>query len=289
MASNVNSFLASSIGETVGHAVSRLLSYFFQKKTSYGTSNSVILEMYYKYTVYFILFFYMSLQYNCYYAESIRCVSTVAGDENAADHHLNYCLSYSRHPDSDKAVAFYKWLPWTLVGLMIYFYFIKKVMKSCDCRRIPPLMSDETAVPEELQRDNECFYYHLLAHSVALLMNGFSVFAINFCLQDIFWDLVPASFPFQRDYKTFRDPLSTRFSPFTVCTIGQNILYGRKIEYRCHLIYMEYYEKFLVLLWLWLVALGILNLLYILYLCVRRVRCGCTTIGGTVLRTQQIG
>ena len=189
MASNVNSIFLSSVTETIRHFISS----FFIKKTKYQTSDSTILQLYYKYTVYFILFFEVSVLYNCYYTDPIRCVSSTGGDVNIGQHHLNYCLSYSRNPKLDTPVAFYKWLPWILMALMFYFYLIKKVMKLCHCNNISVA---ENTGEDEVEGLDKCFYFHLLAHLVALFMNGLSFFPLNFCLQGTFWDLVPASFPF---------------------------------------------------------------------------------------------
>lgn len=281
MVTTVNTVVLNSLSDTFR----KFLSSFFNKKKIYQTSDSIILQLYYKYTVYFILFFYVNIQYTMYYTDHIRCVNSIRGDTNAQKHHLNYCLSYSRHPKTDEFVAYYKWIPWTLIGFVVYFYLVKKVMKFCHCGKVSGTEDQDT------KGIDKCFYYHILAHVVALSMNAFSFFIINFSLQNIFWDLVPVSYPFKRDFDTFQDPLSTRFSPFTVCTIDQRMLYGSVVEYRCHLIFMEYYEKFFVLLWLWLVILGILNFFYIVILCVRLVRCSCSseksTLGGRFLQIHQ--
>ena len=214
--------------------------------------------MYYTYTIYCISLFYFTIQWHGYYTEFIRCTESGAGDAIAPAHVMNYCLSYSRNSKTHQSILFYKWVPWTLILCILYFYFVKKIVKFFN------KIKNSSGKP---------FCKYVCVHILALIMNILAFFFIDFCLQGVFKDLVPSTYPFNRDFKNFSDELTNRFYPFATCIIHENTIFGLNSEYKCHLIYMEYYEKFLIIFWLWLCIIALINFFYIIFILIKYVCC----------------
>ena len=296
--SGIETYFISSLLKSIQNGFSLI---FVGKDCSHLTSHSFIMEIYYKYTVCMATTFYGITIYNSYYTPYIRCFSSLEGFAKLHEFIHNYCLSYGYHPTTKNFIAYYKWVPWIYFFIIVYFYGFKKVVKCTSHFKISKCLKEIRQVsrqciiaskdvvpqkesgsrsiitmpPEKIIRfileengneNTNLFFHHLASHCIALGLNISLFFFLDFCLQGSFLYLVPESWPFERNYVYFNDTLTSQFYPFVECSINTNtITIGFEEELVCHYIYMEYYEKFFIILWIWLLVAGLLNVGYIIF------------------------
>lgn len=290
-ASGIENFFISSLLKSIQNGFSLIT---VGKDYSHLTSHSFFMEIYYKYTVYMATSIYGITIYNSYYTPYIRCFSSGKGNEKLQEFFHNYCLSYGYHPTTRNFMVYYKWVPWIYFFIIIYFYGFKKVVKSTSHFKMSRCLKEITQVsrpcpiatkdvpqkenrskPEQIivfileenrNENTNLLFCHLASHCIALLGNISAFFILDFCLQGSFLHLVPESWPFERNYVHFNDTLTVHFYPFVQCLIEDGIFsIGYDETLTCHYIYMEYYEKFFIILWIWLWVAGLLNAGYIIF------------------------
>ena len=242
------------------------------------TSNSIIIQYFYRHTVYVLLIIYSLSIYNGFNEKIISCMSGFNGHEPSADIYY-YCLTYPFVISNEKKptyILFYKWVPWTLLICGFMFYIPKSMVKFTSCTHTSKFLSNITThnitgkdICSFLNTNWDtfkCIYISsLFCHTFALVVNVSIFFMLDFCLQGRFFYYIPRTYPFNRT--PFSDNMSTIFPPFVTCNVTKSTLhFERSDTFKCHLFLMDYYEKIFIGLWLWIVFLTIITILYILFL-----------------------
>ena len=119
-----------------------------------------------------------------------------------------------------------------------------------------------------LKTHNSLFFNYFIVNLVALFIDIFTFFSLDFLLQKRFITYGIDIIPFHRDPANFTDNMSKTFPPFVNCIINNNnkIISSRTESFGCHLTFMELYEKIFVFLWVWLIFLIIAVFLHLLFL-----------------------
>ena len=183
-------------------------------------------------------------------------------------------------------LIFYRWVHWVILILAGLFYSVRKLSKLFENVKIKKLFEvvaqhiskyDFSGDAVELAglyltfnaRTNDALFFKYLACNIyALLTDICTFFILDFCLNNRFLNLGYDTYPFTKDIVQFSDPLSQAFSPLVDCelTPGVAITYERAEKFGCHLTMMEYYKKYFVALWCYLIISTTLTACYILYL-----------------------
>ena len=250
------------------------------KKTSVAghllTNNSVVIEYFYRQTMYFLFIIYSLNVYNGFNEKVINCYSGYDSKEPTADIYY-YCLAYPFVISNKEKIyiLFYKWVPWILLVCGIMFYIPKSLVKSTSCKHISNFLSkvesNHITVPDIISFLNKnwdkftyIYTYTILCHVFALAINASVFFMLDFCLQGRFFSYVPRAYPFHRT--PFSDDMTATFPPFVMCNVTTEVYFRRTEIFKCHLFLMDYYEKIFIGLWLWIVFLTIITILYILFM-----------------------
>lgn len=262
----------------------------FNKRTvspAVGLCDSTVLKLFYTYTFWLIFGGYATISYSWWNKDILTCASKYNADSQIRPDYLNICASYLYVEDANGVIdgktylLFYRWVHWVLLVIALVYYIPHKLSKRAENPKIKKLFEVLASPKEEKSYKEACQYYMVnsgthnnifiksfLIHIVAVIINSFCFFALDFVFLGKFKDLVPSTYPFNRDIITFKDELSSRFPPFAQCEISPfNMLTSQRTErYGCHLTYMELYEKYFIVLWVWMIATGIIGILYIFYL-----------------------
>ena len=242
------------------------------------TSSSIVIDYFYKLTVYVLFIIYSLNIYNGFNEKIINCIDGYNASEPSTDVYY-FCLAYpyvNVNKNEKTYILFYKWVPWIILFCGIMFYIPKTLVRSCSCTHTSNFLCktaernvDVKDICSFLNKNWDTFHgiyiSALLCHIFTLAINAGVFFMLDFCLQGRFFSYVPRTYPFNRN--PFSDEIMTTFPPFALCDVNtQNIIFGRDDIYKCHLFLMDYYEKIFLGLWLWIVFLTIITILYILFL-----------------------
>ena len=244
------------------------------------TSNSIIIEYFYRHTVYLLFIIYSLSIYNGFNEKIINCINSHNSQiEPSADIYY-FCLTYPfviSNENKKIYILFYKWVPWILLICGFMFCIPKSMVKFTSCTHTSKFLSNITThniagkdICSFLNTNWDtfkCIYISsLFCHIFTLVVNMSIFFMLDFCLQGRFFYYIPETYPFNRT--PFSDNISTIFfPPFVFCNVTNHDLYFERIDiHKCYLFLMDYYEKIFIGLWLWIVFLTIITILYILFL-----------------------
>ena len=252
-----------------------------------GLCDSPVLKLFYTYTFWLIFGGYVAISYSWWNKDILTCASKYNADLQIRPDYLNICASYLFVEDVKGYISgktyllFYRWVHWVLFVIALVFYIPRKMSKRAENPKVKRLFDFLASPKQEVSYKEACQYYMVnsgthnnvfvksfLIHVVAVAINLLCFFALDFVFLGKFKDLGSATYPFERDIVNFKDELSLRFPPFAQCEITPfNMLTSRRTErYGCHLTYMELYEKYFIVLWVWMIATSIIGILYIFYL-----------------------
>ena len=112
------------------------------------------------------------------------------------------------------------------------------------------------------------FYKYVLCNIVALCIDIFNFFFLDFLFQGRFLKYGFDAYPFHRSLEDFADSMPKAFPPFAKCTINKNnkLMNRRSENFGCHLMVMELNEKLFPFVWFWLIALMTMICAYIIFL-----------------------
>lgn len=209
---------------------------------------------------------------------------------------MNICLSYPYVDDNGtrRYLLYYRWVSWSFLLLAAVYYIPRKASKILDNTRCKKLIEDlasqapryDLTERELVERAARYIFYNLRTHDglywkylsvnvLALMVDIFSIFFVDFILQGRFIKYGFMSYPFERDPWKFTDYMSQTFPPFASCelTPTNKLVNKRNEKFGCHLTIMELYEKVFLGLWLWLIVLTFVTCCYIVYLVLMWVPC----------------
>ena len=272
-----------------------VLNAFNKRPTQSGTSpcDGAVLKLYYKIT--FWLFFggYAAIAYNWWTQDVLKCVSKFSADQQMRPDYLNICASYLYIEDESspigerKFLLFYRWVHWVLLGMAFLSYIPYKILKRTENPKLKKLFDHLECGKQDSAVKSACDYYtvnsgshniiyakHIMLNIFSLLILGLMFYLIDFIFLGNFSDLGYSTFPFVRDITSFTDELSIRFPPFALCEITPfHLLMNKRSEkFGCHLTYMELYEKYFVILWVWMIILAFVTIIYIIYVLCFNIR-----------------
>jgi len=262
------------------------------KKRQEGTGlcDGWVLKLHYKLTFWFFITGYVGIWYSWWHKDILTCVNHFNAEKQVRSDFLNICTSYLYIPDDNsfggrKYLLFYRWTHWVLVVLAFLYYIPRKLSKMAENPKARRMFDEFASNPKYRNEDsgapnatryfltnqgtyNNVFTYYFVINICSLLVNITVFYLIDMLLLGNFADLLQATWPFNRDVTTFSDELTLRFPPFADCTIDPiNQLLNKRTEvFGCHLTYMELYEKYFIVMWVWLVTVAFLTVGYILYL-----------------------
>jgi len=254
-----------------------------------GPCDGHVLRLYYKYSFYLMIVGYVAIWFSWWHRDVLACVNHFNTDSQVRHDYINLCTSYlyveSGEYNERKYLLFYRWTHWALVGLAFIFYIPRKLSKMAEnqkakkmmdeAERSPKFKSDENAykyfIPyfrASLGTFNMTFVKYLMINIVSFGINFLVFNLLDLLLKGNFSDLGFATWPFNRDIEKFKDPLSLRFPPFGHCSIGpvNKLTHKRTEVLGCHLTYMELYEKYFLVLWVWMIFVSVVTFIYIVYL-----------------------
>lgn len=276
----ISEFIIKVIEEKVLDKINNVNNY----KNKYLTSNSVLLNFYYKYGTSLCFIISICIIYNMFTKDIIFCSDGNGNfDSQIRFALINFCLSYPQLANTGQFALFYKWVPWImfLLSILMYTPRIAVVYSSCDytancLMKLNDDYDDDNDKKENLleqfinTRKNKCKRLYLgclFSHIYTLILNIFIFFLLDFLLQGRFLSYIPNTYPFERDALHFSDEISQRFYPFVDCTIKENFIsLGRSEKLICHLTLMEYYEKIFFIIWLYLIVSSFFISVYIIVL-----------------------
>ncbi|XP_047736910.1 uncharacterized protein LOC125178047 [Hyalella azteca] len=227
-----------------------------------------------------------------YFGDPILCVSRYDGSV-IEDDLEEMCITYSFNTSSLQSTKYfplhYKWMHWIFLMLALIYklpgFFQKYIMfepfleDTLESIARLPVDFDLQAAQLKLSLGYWLHNYgrhgdHLARKIYLLFISMFSnclgFFVMNLSLQGHYYAKLVTYWPFNRDYRTFRDPLSSVFPPFTDCelTPKMQLWLGRTERAGCHLPLMEAYEKTVLIFFVWQMILLIIT-------CVEIVRLIC--------------
>ncbi|XP_045585285.2 innexin inx2 [Procambarus clarkii] len=261
-----------------------------------ATCDGLVLRMHYRWTFCFHLGQFLSVWYSWYYRSVITCVSHFNAETQIRLDYMNICLSYPYVDDNGtrRYLLYYRWVSWSFLLLAAVYYIPRKASKILDNTRCKKLIEDlasqapryDLTERELVERAARYIFYNLRTHDglywkylsvnvLALMVDIFSIFFIDFILQGRFIKYGFMSYPFERDPWKFTDYMSQTFPPFASCelTPTNKLVNKRNEKFGCHLTIMELYEKVFLGLWLWLIVLTFVTCCYIVYLVLMWVPC----------------
>ena len=273
------------IRQVVGNVVN-----FINKRPTPCTApcDGWVLKMHYQWTFWIFLGGFTAIWQSWYHKDVIVCTSKFNAENQVRLDYLNICLSF---PFIEKATGveyllFYRWIHWVMLILGGLFYLVRKLSKRFENCKVKKLFED--LVPNIIKYDHSgdavertgrylsfnmgghdfLFYKYLVCNIFALILDIFSFFILDFCLNNKFLNLGYDAYPFTKDIVNFSDPLSQAFPPFARCDLHERteITFKRTEQFGCHLTVMEMYEKVFVALWIYLIAVTTTTACYILYL-----------------------
>ena len=271
-----------------GHVVN-----FFKRRETFFSSPSdgLPLKLHYKHTFWMFMAAFCMVYYNWLTKDIIHCVSHYNAEVQVRADHLNMCLSYPFLVEGGRrtTLLYYRWFHWVLLLCALAYITphklakitrYDKITKLTDflSQSIPNYMVSEKGMIDavckhfatEVGGQNHIFIKYVWANLTALGINAAVFFALDAVLLGNFSHLGIDAFPLtvSRDGQFLNDPLARAFPPFVDCEIRDvHVLANKRDEtYGCHLLAQEYYEKILLLVWYWMVLLGIGQALYILFL-----------------------
>lgn len=288
------------------------------KYTVYSSSSPVT-YLYHKYSVYLFTVLYCLQAYRWHCSKTIFCFKQSYAEEFVIQDVVNFCLSYSYLEMEGKKrvyIMHYRWIPWCILFLIVLFYTPKQVVKFTSCtllvnffKRITTGINecnytyrttDKTDKEDVLAHDiaeylsrhkgysNASYANCVVVHVYTLLVNILGIYLLDLMLDGKFISYVPRIyFLSQNNIQTFKGGTFEIFPPFVDCATSTNDFgVGRQEFLRCHLPFMEMYERCFVIIWVWLAGLLTLNVCYLLYLlslktiCVRYFLFGKAVGGG---------
>ena len=248
-----------------------------------------ILKMHYKWSVWVFLGCFFAIWMSWFHKDVIICASHHSADSQVRVDFLNICLSYIYVTEDGKNrfLLFYRWIHWVCLVLAALYYFPRKLSKNSENPKLKKLF-EELAVSankfdntehENLQKTvrflnvnhkthDGLFYKYVLCNIIALCIDIFTFFFLDFVFQGRFLTYGFDAYPFHRSPEDFADPMSRTFPPFAKCTINRNnkLMDERSEDFGCHLTVMELYEKLFLFVWFWLIALMTMTCAYIIFL-----------------------
>ena len=239
-------------------------------------NKSWIIWLHSRATVAIFLLMFVVVTFEWYSDSPMTCVNL--SDRSAVwDYFQRLCFSYSftnssRAAEGDSRVyaPHYRWIHPVALVLMFLYYSPQLVVSNFSAPIAERLLKDIIShkdkeydnskllknvylFVEEMGWHSDLYTAHLQSHLFALFINLTGIAIIDTLFQNEFVTLVPLLFPFSRDSRHFRDPLSLLFPPFVTCEVGpEMMLLNYKSEILgCHLTLMELYEKIFIGMWFW--------------------------------------
>lgn len=275
------------IRQVVGNVVN-----IFNKRPTVCTApcDGSVLKMHYQWTFWVLLGGFSAVWYSWFHRDVITCASHFNAETQVRLDYINICLSYpflENEAGEKRFLLFYRWIHWVLLLIGGLYYIPRKISKNAENPKVKKLfeelavgvsrydnfereMVDRTAryMAANMKTHNALFYKYLTCNVIALVIDLFAFHFLDYLLQGRFLGLGFQVYPFNRDPKSFTDPLSQVFPPFADCelNIESQLTNKRTEKLGCHLTVMELYEKVFLALWLWLIVLTICTCLYICYL-----------------------
>ncbi|KAK3856591.1 hypothetical protein Pcinc_037096 [Petrolisthes cinctipes] len=255
-----------------------------------ATCDGLVLRMHYRWTFCLLLGGFLTVWYSWFHRDVITCVSHFNSDTQVRLDYINVCLSYpyiDEEGGERRYILYYRWISWALLTLAWIYYIPRKVSKGFDNARCKKLLEDlaanssryDQAEEQLVERTFRYVVYNLKTHDglywkflsvnfIALAVDLFAMFFLNFVLNNRFIGYGILAFPYTRDPRGFTDYMSQTFPPFATCELGPvNQLVNKRHEtLGCHLTIMELYEKLFLGLWLWLIILITVTICYIIFL-----------------------
>ncbi|KAL7639863.1 UNVERIFIED_CONTAM: hypothetical protein RMT77_009276 [Armadillidium vulgare] len=275
------------VRQVVGNVVN-----IFNKRPPICTApcDGMVLRMHYQWTFWMLLGSFTAIWYSWFNRDVITCASHFNADTQVRLDYVNICLSYPFLEDGKSGrryILYYRWIHWVLLLLAMIYYIPRKMSKNSDNAKVKKLFEDlagtatryDSGEKEQVERTaryfvynlrthDGLFYKYLTCHFIALLIDLFAFYFLDFVFQGRFRDYVVSTYPFKRDVEYFKDYMSQTFPPFVLCELGETyqLTNKRHETLGCHLTVMELYEKIFFVLWIWLVLLIAMTTLYIIYL-----------------------
>ena len=269
-------------------------SFGYKKKQSppcTAPCDGFILKSHYQYTFWLLFAGFCFTWYSWFHDNVISCVSHYNADQPVKSDLVNICLSYPYVYGLRGEVLqlmMYRWLHFVFLLLAMFYYLPRKLSKCIENPKLKKLVEDLShnfARSDNIERElvqrgakffaifryshNSMYYKYILVNLACLAIDISSWQILDFVFNGKFAALGYMSMPFDRDPEHFTDNLSRAFPPFARCSITRTnrIIGQRNEEIGCHLLYMELYEKFFVLLWAWLAFQTAATVCYIIYIC----------------------
>ncbi|KAB7507302.1 Innexin inx2 [Armadillidium nasatum] len=279
-----NMDIRSILGSIVNFAKSKAAH------TATAPCDGFVLKMHYRWTFFIFLAGFFSVWYNWYHRDIITCVSHFNADTQVRLDYINICLSYPFIEYDDytrRYLLYYRWIHWVFLLLAGIYYIPRKVSKNVDNPKLRKLIEDlyqnssrydqiENQIVEHsvryiafnLKTHNGLYYKFLFINILALLIDIFTLYFLDFVLQGYFLKYGFNAYPFERDPRKFTDYMSVMFPPFATCELerANQLTAMREEKLGCHLTFMELYEKVFLLIWLWLIILMTVSIMYIIFI-----------------------
>ena len=264
----------------------------FKKKKTFCTPlcDGVILRMHYQLSFWIFLSGFCLVSYSWFHKNVLTCVSHFNAEGQVRMDLANLCLSYpftkDHYTGEKRYLLFYRWTHYTLLALAMCCYIPRKLSKRCENPRVKKLLEDlqahshryDASEKELVERAARYLAYNLQTHDgvfwkfigcnfLALLVDLFCFFFLDFIFQGNFRNYGILAVPFNRDWETFNDPMYNTFPPFVNCEVRPtHMLLNKRTEtFGCQLTQMEIYEKLFVFIWYWIIFLGATTTLYIIF------------------------
>ncbi|XP_076059298.1 innexin inx2-like isoform X1 [Oratosquilla oratoria] len=259
--------------------------------------DGLVLKMHYRWTFFIMLGGFFTVWYQWYNRDVITCVSHFNAETQVRLDYMNICLSYpyvELEGGQRRYLLFYRWISWSLLTLAGIYYIPRKVSKNSENVKAKKLLEDIAAnaprydhaekelmerasryIIYNLKTHNGLYYKYLMVNCIALLVDLFALFYLDFVIQGRFLKYGFNAYPFERDPKEFTDYMSQTFPPFAFCELdeGKKLVAKRTELFGCHLTIMELYEKVFLGLWLWLIILTTITIGHIIFLCLMWLPC----------------
>ena len=264
----------------------------FNKRQSVCTApcDGWILKMHYQWTFWIFMGGFSTIWYSWFHRDVIQCVSHFSAESQVRLDYMNICLSYPfvwQVDGTKRYLLFYRWIHWAFLIIAGVYYIPRKMSKTSDNPKVKKLFEDlaitlhryDNVEKENMERaaryvifnqrtHNGLYYKYLICNVVALGIDILVFHGLDFLFQGKFMNYGIDTFPFNRNPRTFQDPMSKTFPPFVKCTLHKHVqlVDERTEEFGCHLTVMELYEKIFLFVWIWLIVLMVITSLYIIYL-----------------------
>lgn len=270
----------------------------FNKRASPCTApcDGMVLKMHYQWTFWVLLGGFSAIWYSWYHRDVITCASHFNADTQVRVDYINICLSYPfvegeggefGEGEQRRYLLFYRWIHWALLFLAGIYYIPRKISKTSENAKVKKLFEDlainshryDNSEHEFVERTakyltfnlnthNGLYYKYVVCNIVALLIDIFCFWFLDFLLQGRFMRYGFQAYPFNRDPQRFTDYMSDMFPPFADCELHNEVQLTNKRTERlgCHLAVMELYEKVFLALWVWLIILTTLTVGYLMFL-----------------------